>query len=90
MSYYDWHTDINVWACFSNKSVKMLAIYIKDAWSNDLNFRKDSKKVFKKVDCHIYFSNNSNKSKAKHKDKAETCRYEQSKRFKIYNGIRYE
>ena len=72
---YDWHTDKNVWPVSAIKQVlKYSAIYLNDASraNQKINgFSEGLEKVFKKpVDCHIYFSNNSKKSKSfgKHKD----------------------
>ena len=92
---YDWHTDINVWPVSAIKEVlKYSAIYLNDASraNQKINgFSEGLEKVFKKpVDCHIYFSNNSNKSKSfgKHKDENHNvivvC--EGKINFKIYNG----
>ena len=92
---YDWHTDKNVWPVSAIKQVlKYSAIYLNDASraNQKINgFSEGLEKVFKKpVDCHIYFSNNSNKSKSfgKHKDENHNvivvC--EGKINFKIYNG----
>ena len=92
---YDWHTDINVWPVSAIKEVlKCSAIYIKDATraNQKINgFSEGLERVFKRpVDCHIYFSNNSKKSKSfgKHKDKCHNvivvC--EGKVNFKIYSG----
>ena len=92
---YDWHTDINVWPVSAIKEVlKYSAIYVNDASraNQKINgFSEGLERVFKKpVDCHIYFSNNSNKSKSfgKHKDENHNvivvC--EGKINFKIYNG----
>ena len=92
---YDWYTDPNVWPVSAIKQVlKYSAIYLNDASraNQKINgFSEGLEKVFKKpVDCHIYFSNNSNKSKSfgKHKDENHNvivvC--EGKINFKIYNG----
>ena len=92
---YDWHTDKNVWPVSAIKQVlKYSAIYLNDASraNQKINgFSEGLEKVFKKpVDCHIYFSNNSNKSKSfgKHKDENHNvivvC--EGKINFKIYKG----
>ena len=92
---YEWHTDKDVWPVSVIKQVlKYSAIYIKDATraNQKINgFSEGLEKVFETpVDCHIYFSNNSNKSKGfgKHKDKNHNviivC--EGKLNFKIYNG----
>ena len=93
---YDWHTDKNVWPVSAIKQVlKYSAIYLNDASraNQKINgFSEGLEKVFKKpVDCHIYFSNNSNKSKSfgKHKDENHNvivvC--EGKINFTIYDGL---
>ena len=92
---YDWFTEKDVWPVSAIKQVlKYSAIYINDATraNQKINgFSEGLERVFKlPVDCHIYFSNNSKKSKSfgKHKDVNHNvivvC--EGKINFKIYNG----
>mgnify|MGYP001161132157 CR=1 FL=1 len=92
---YDWFTEKDVWPVSAIKQVlKYSAVYINDATraNQKINgFSEGLERVFElPVDCHIYFSNNSNKSKGfgKHKDVNHNvivvC--EGKINFKIYNG----
>ena len=92
---YDWFTEKDVWPVSAIKQVlKYSAVYINDATraNQKINgFSEGLERVFElPVDCHIYFSNNSKKSKGfgKHKDVNHNvivvC--EGKINFKIYNG----
>tara|TARA_B100000287_G_C20585930_1_gene762242 strand:+ start:64 stop:681 length:618 start_codon:yes stop_codon:yes gene_type:complete len=94
-----WHSQLNCWPVSAIKQVlKYSAIYLRDCSRANRKINGFSEKleaIFKRpVDCHIYFSNNSNISLSfgKHKDVSHNVIVVQSGKinFKIFNENEYD